>query len=279
MSGWSILRIAWAWDPSVVLGCCALALGYLAVVRFRPVPQAPWFFAGVGVLLFALVSPLDVLGDRYLFSVHMVQHLLLLLVVPPLLLRGLPVDPLRRLLRRPLLHRVERGLTHPLVAWLLAAGTLWVWHVPTLYGAALASEPIHIGQHLTFLVTATIFWWRICVPLPERRLAPMLTLPYLFTAGLSNAVLGALLTFAPAGLYPAYGHPVDLLGILPTLRGAWGLSPAVDQQLGGLLMWVPGGLVYLGALLAVVIHWYQTADDELPEPLGSPIHTEEWHVA
>ncbi len=167
------LLTAWSWDPSVVLGCAALLGGYLAALRLRP-PRRAWAFAaGVVILLLALVSPLDPLGDTYLFSAHMFQHLLLELVVPPLLLLGIPADLAQAVVARPSLRRIEDLLGRPVVAWLIGVGMLYLWHVPALYNAALGNENIHAVQHLCFLITATIFWWPALTPLAARRLSPL----------------------------------------------------------------------------------------------------------
>jgi putative membrane protein len=217
--------------------------------------QIALFTGGVAWLLLALVSPIDVLGDEYLFSAHMLQHLLLVLVVPPMLLLGLPAEVIRRALGIRIVARVESVLGHPAVAWVLAAAVLWVWHLPALYDAALADENVHIVQHLMFLVTATAFWWPILTPLEKRRLGPGAAMAYLLAAGAASSLLGVILTFAPAGLYPAYLQPEDELGLLSLIRQEWGLSAAADQQLGGLLMWVPGGIAYLLAIFAVFARW------------------------
>jgi putative membrane protein len=208
------------------------------------------------MLLIALVSPLHVLGEVYLFSAHMLQHLLLMLVVPPLLLLGLPAKSLRRLLGLPWMHRLERVLSWPLIAWFVGIGAMWVWHFPAFYQLTLENHDIHILEHLCFLVTSTIFWWPLLALPKERRLAPLPSLFYLFTAMASSIVLGIILTFASPGLYPAYLHPVDKLGILPILRNEWGLSLALDQKLGGLFMWVLAGLGYVSAALVVFVRWF-----------------------
>lgn len=271
MTAWQLLTTTWHWEPSIWLGCTALLGGYLAVLRFRLGRRALLFVAGVLALLLALVSPLDTLGDTYLFSAHMVQHLLLVLVTPPLMLLGLPADPVRQWLRQPALNRLERFLGRAGVAWLLGAGTLWLWHIPAFYNASLAHLDVHIAMHLSFLITATIFWWLVAGPLPERRLSPLAAVAYLFTAGVANTVLGIILTFAPPGLYPAYLHPFDTLGILSLLREQWGLTPAVDQQLGGLLMWIPGGLIYLGTIVGLLVHWLNEAPAEEADLEARPL--------
>jgi cytochrome c oxidase assembly factor CtaG len=165
-----LLMTAWNWYPSVVVGCIGLLAVYLAAARPLSAAHTSCYAAGVLVILLALVSPIDPLSDNYLFSVHMIQHLLLDLIAPPLLLLGIPASLARRLLAHPRIARLERGLSRPAVAWTLGIGTLWVWHLPVLYNAALANENIHIAEHLCFMVTGTIFFWPVLCPLPERGL-------------------------------------------------------------------------------------------------------------
>jgi putative membrane protein len=230
--------IAWDWEPSVVIGCAALAIGYIAIVRQRGFHRAPYFLMGVALLFLDLVSPIDTLADRYLFSAHIVQHFLLALVIPPLLLLGTPAFELGALCK------VERAIGRPPVSWLLGVGTMLAWHIPALFNAALANDGLHIVQHLSFLVTGTIFWWPILGPLEDRHLPPLGAVSYLFSACVCCSLLGAFLTFGPVRLYPAYA-------------GYWGLDPKSDQQLGGMLMWVPGCFVYLSAILSTVMRWYR----------------------
>lgn len=259
MNGVGNLLRAWDFDPSIVIGCAALLAAY-AVAHRGDYSRAAWFVAGVATMFLALVSPLDALSDEYLFSAHMLQHLILILIVPPLLILGLSEKFVRSVLAVPALARIERILAMPAVAWTLAMAALWIWHWPALYDATLANENVHIFEHLCFLVTATIFWWPIFAPVASARMEPVHAIIYLATAAVSNSLLGILLTFANPGLYPAYLHPADSLGILPMLREGWGLTPAVDQQVGGLLMWVPGGLIFLGAIMFVMARWYSEPD-------------------
>jgi cytochrome c oxidase assembly factor CtaG len=269
---------AWSWEPSIIDGCIALLLAYgVACVRWPPVNPSRFllFIMGVLVLLFALVSPLDTLGDTYLFSAHMAQHMLLIQVAPPLLLLGVPTSIWRRLLTWVPADRLERKLGQPLVAWPIGMGTLWVWHVPTYYNAVLGNESLHIFQHVCFLVTATIFWWPVVAPLAERRRLPSwAAVGYLMLGALATSILGIVLTFSPAGIYPAYLHPADPLGIVPLLRDGWGLTPAADQRLGGGLMWTVGGLIYLLAIVLTVVRWFGELD-EATEQEDGPLATEE----
>ena len=267
MSAWQLFLAGWDWEPSVVAGCAVLLLLYLAALRFRLEWRSLCFVAGVLALLLALVSPIDTLADGYLFSAHMVQHILLILVIPPLLMMGIPRELTDRMLRRSLFTKIECVLGRPLVAWLLGVGSMWIWHWPRLYNAALSHEGIHIAEHMTFLITATIFWWPVLSPAEKSRLSPLAAVIYLFSACAAHTVLAILITFAPVGTYPAYLKPTDTLGILPLLRDQWGLTPKVDQQLGGLLMWVPVCLIYLSFIIATMIRWYSTPPaDRNPSP-------------
>jgi putative membrane protein len=264
VNGWTILRTGWDWDPSVVIGCLFLVVSYLVLVRQRRWPHLLAWMGGVAVLLLALVSPLDPLSDDYLFSAHMLQHLLLILIVPPLLLMGIPRAGMEKALAVEWVGRTEHGLHRPVLLWLLATMTLVAWHFPLLYNAALASEGVHIVMHLMFLVTWTMYWWLVLAPAPEKRLSPGVALIYLFAAGLVNVLLGIFFTFYPPGAYPEYMHPEDVHGWLPVLREQWGLTPALDQQWGGLLMWVPAGLIFLIAMLYSGARWYRGGTPSVP---------------
>ncbi len=242
----------WEWEPSVVFGCALLAVGYLELATPRTLARTAAFLAGDIVVLVALISPLDPLGDDVLFSAHMLQHILLALVAPPLLVIGLPAGTLRRLLAWPTLHRAVRRFARPAIAWPLFVGTLWGWHLPALYDAALRHEGLHVFEHLTFLATGVVFWWPVATPLSELRMNPSRAAFYLFFAGLANTLLGILLTFAPRVLYTSYINPPDPEGLLPFFRNVWGLTPIVDQALGGVFMWVAGMVVFAIALAILI---------------------------
>jgi cytochrome c oxidase assembly factor CtaG len=260
MTTWQILTSTWDWQPTVLIGCLDLLAAYAIVAR--PLTGRAWLFvSGVLVLALSLVSPLDTLGDFYLFSAHMLQHLLLILVAPPLLLLGTPPELWERILRWTPARRTERVLRRPVLAWLLGIGTFWLWHLPVLYDAAVREESIHIVQHVTFLVSATIFWWPILTPCVSRRLAMPAALFYLLGASIVSSILGVIITFAPPGLYPVYEHPVDTAGALTLIRQNWGVSYALDQQIGGLIMWVTGGPVYLFLALWALIRWFREPDE------------------
>jgi putative membrane protein len=217
------------------------------------------FAAGLAMTGAALLSPLDRWGAQ-LFAMHMIQHELLMLVAAPLLVAGRPLplflwafgDASRTLLVRVTQWRGVRvvwvALLSPIIAWLLHALVLWVWHVPAFFDAVLRSEPLHDVQHFTFLVSALAFWASMIeARRPDQQGAAVL---YLFTTTVHTSILGALITFAGKPWFSAYLQiPRD-----------WGLTALEDQQLGGLIMWVPGGLVYVGVALALLVRWLRTTD-------------------
>jgi putative membrane protein len=217
------------------------------------VHEAAAFGGGWLALLLALVSPLDTLGAS-LFSAHMVQHELLMVVAAPLLVLGRPLavwtwalqPAQRRAAGRWIGARAWAGLwatlTDPLVAWALHAIALWAWHVPALFDGALENEGLHIAQHASFLVTALFFWWAVLGHDPRGRYGAGHSFIYLFTTMLHTSALGALLALAPTPWYAPYVETTV----------AFGFDPVQDQQLGGLVMWVPAGLAYVIAGLAVM---------------------------
>jgi len=212
------------------------------------------FAAGWLVLVAALASPLDALGSC-LFSAHMVQHELLMVAAAPLLVLGHPLAAwawafrpstrraIGRFFHRPGWRGPWLALTGPLAGWLLHAVALWAWHVPSLFDAALRSEGVHALQHIAFLGTALVFWWTILGAGTRREQG--IALVSLFTTMVHTGALGALLTLAPVAFYEPY------LATAP----AFGYTPLEDQQLGGLVMWVPAGFVYVLLGLVLAARW------------------------
>jgi len=237
----------WDLHPSVVIGLVVLGglyvyLGGLAASRRRIIS----FVAALLVLFVALDGPLHDLSDGYLFSAHMAQHLVLILVFPPLLLYGTPPGVIRPLLRRRAALRFGAWVTRPLPAAVIFSTPMALWHYPQFYEAALRHHPLHIVQHLVFLATAVLMWWPILSPVPELpRAGYPAQLLYLFLLGLPMSLVGALITLAQSVLYPFY----------LTAPRLWDLSPVADQQLGGLLMWVVGALALWAAATVVWFRW------------------------
>lgn len=261
-NGFDLLKHAWHFDPLAVAGVALTVLLYLWLVRFRIDRHTYLFLGGNAVILLALTSPIATIGETYLFSVHMVQHLLLEIVAVPLIILGTPPKLAARLMRLRILRNLADVLQIPLIAWLVGIATLWIWHWPLLYNLTLEIPAVHILEHLCFIVSATIFWAALLDPVEKYRLKMVPAFVYLFSAALINTLLAILLTFAPAGIYPYYLHPKDPLGALALIRGQWGIDPAMDQQMGGAVMWVMGGIVFTLILLTIVVRWYQSPEEE-----------------
>jgi putative membrane protein len=259
----------WSSDPWVLAPLALAAFFYARGLRALwrragrgrgvPLRHALAFAAGWGFAAAALLTPLDAWADR-LFAAHMVQHELLMALAAPLLVLGRPlavwawaVPPAGRralpaAVRLPGLQQVWSVLAAPLPAFVLHAAVVWAWHAPTLFEAALHSRAIHTLQHVTFLGSALLFWWNALAA--ESRVARGTAVILLFATMLHTGVLGALLTFSPTVWYPTYRETA----------GAFGLDPLADQQLGGLLMWVPGGASYVVAALFVAARWLGPVD-------------------
>jgi putative membrane protein len=241
---------------SVAIGLALLGGLYVSLGGLRaPRRQVIAFAGAIVVLLVTLNGPLHALSDHYLVSAHMVQHLLLTMLFPPLLLYGTPAVVARRVLAvgrsGPKGLPYGRGqavmsvLARPVVAASLFSAVLAFWHIPAFYEAAMRNHDLHILQHLTLIGSAVLLWWPILSPIPE---LPRLPYPgqmlYLFLLGIPMSVVGALIALTERVLYPFYLDAPRL----------W-LEPLVDQQLGGLIMWVPGGLVFWGAMTVVWFRW------------------------
>lgn len=218
-------------------------------------------FAGAWTaLVVALASPVHALG-RVLFAAHMGQHEILMLVAAPLLvlarplaalLHGLPVALRRawqRVVRAPGCRRAWRGVTRPLAAWTVHAIALWIWHVPALFEVTLHHASVHAAQHASFFLSALLFWWSV-THAGRSTAAYGAAVLALFTTSLHGGLLGALLTFATTVWYPSYRASAP----------AFGIDALEDQQLGGLVMWVPAGVLYTIAALALCAGWLRAAE-------------------
>jgi putative membrane protein len=242
----------WNLDPLLLLGLMLPSYLYIRGASTYPVER--WrtglFFGGIGVLAVALISPLHAMSHS-LFSAHMLQHLLLILVAAPLLVLSYPLSPLLRGL--PARWRKTFAITAhyrlPTILTLHIAA-LWLWHVPGLYTAALDNPLIHALEHASFLLTAALFWWtiRISGDYGGRVLA-------VFTIMMASGLLGALMTFARVPWYGAHTETAS----------AWGLTPLADQQLAGVMMWIPMGMVYVVAAAILLGVWLNAVERRVLE--------------
>lgn len=248
------------WKPDLLMAvplAATIILYAVGALRTRvPRLELIAFAAGWVVLVMALLSPIATLSE-VLFSVHMTQHELLMLVAAPLLTMGRPLVPMLFALPRSWRARLKGGggvapawsrITAPGVVFVLHAVALWVWHLPVLYEAAVLDDRIHALQHVMFTGTACLFWWGL-VRGRYGRLGYGAAVFYVFATAMHSGGLGALLTFASTPIYPLYVH-----------RAAHGVDPLVDQQLAGLIMWVPAGVVLMVFGLALLGAWLGEAE-------------------
>jgi putative membrane protein len=247
-------------NPSVELGVILFVGIYVIVARRtgnRFLPYQVWALsAAMAALILTLDGPLDALEDARLFTAHMVQHLMLALVIPPLLLLGTPDWLVRPLLSFNPLRRTIRILVYPVVAYLIYNLVLVGLHSPKLFDLMCYNEDFHILMHLVLLGTAILLWWPLLSPIPE---LPRLSYPaqmlYLFFWLIPMAAVAAPITMASTIIYPWYQqgpHPL-------------GLSPLSDQVLGGLTMWVGAGFYMIGVFTTIYFHWASREDLDEPE--------------
>jgi putative membrane protein len=248
--------------PSTVIGI--LGLGALYEWRARniergmrqrggdsPIPHPPSripFYVALAIMFFSLNGWLHDLGDSYLFSAHMVQHLLLALVVAPLMIMGTPGEMLRPLLDARPVAAIARWVTTPTHCFAIFNVVVAAWHLPPLYNYALAHHPAHIVQHLMFLAASVLMWWPILSRMPE---LPRLSYPgqmlYLFVMSIPMAIISVYISYADRVLYPLYASAPRV----------WGITPMNDQMIGGLIMWIPGGLFFYTIISIVFFRWQQ----------------------
>lgn len=254
---------AWRFEPGTVIPLAISALLYLIGARSErgvTLKARILFWTGWLTLALALVSPLHPLGEA-LFSAHMTQHEILMVGAAPLLVLSRPLVPLlwgfplggRRVLgrwsRAGTVQWAWRAITAPLAAWWIHAIALWAWHAPALFQATLTNEWVHAAQHTSFFLSAMLFWWSLFDAHGKAGCGAAVL--YVFTTAIHTSILGALLTFAHTVWYPAYA----------ATAGAWGFTAIEDQQLGGLIMWIPAGLVYLAAGLFLLAAWMRESDE------------------
>ncbi len=242
---------------SVLIGTVYLAAAYLFAIgpaRARygwDGDVSPWrkisYLGAVALIFLSLNGPLHTLSDEYLFSAHMVQHMLLMLIMPPFLVLGVPPWLIRKAMEKPGVARAARILTNPVLAYVAYNVTFIGWHVPELYNWALVSHDLHILQHLMFMAVAVMMWWPVVNPVPELERIPTgpLLMMYVFAFGIPSTILSAFITMSEGIFYPWYE-------VAPRVTS---LTPLEDQRLGGLIMWIPGMLIFWVAISVVFFRW------------------------
>ncbi|PWT81938.1 MAG: cytochrome c oxidase assembly protein [Blastocatellia bacterium] len=253
-------NVLWMLPLCALMYARGFALVHLQMPRRYPVWRLASFTFGILVVFIAIASPLDALGALLLY-IHMTQHMLLIMVAPPLIWLGQPIVPMLRalppklakrllgpLLRCRALRAAGRAFTRATVCWLALTAAMLLWHVPQLYEIALHSEGWHEIQHACFFAAALLFWSRVIHVWPNRLTTPRwTTIPYLVSADLINTALSAVLSFSTHVLYPTYASAPRILAI----------SPIEDQALAGVIMWVPGSIAFLLPAVMVIVQLFE----------------------
>jgi putative membrane protein len=241
-----------------VVGLAVLAAIYFWRARHAPegVQLSPWrqlsFISALLLIFASLNGPLHDLSDDYLFSAHMVQHLLLTLAMPPLLIGGIPGWMIRPILRNRIVAAIARRVTRPIFCFVAFNLVIAGWHIPDLYNSAMANHNIHIVEHLMMMSAAVLMWWPLMSPLPELpRLAYPGQMLYCFLMSIPMSITAVYIAMADHVLYPAYAAAPRVTG----------LTPMEDQLLGGLRMWVPGGLIFAVIMTVVFFKWVARGED------------------
>lgn len=255
----------WHGHPDALIGLTALEGFYLLLVgplrnryslssSVNP-SQIVTFTLGVLVIFLSLLSPLHILSDQYLFSAHMIQHVLLTLVAPPLLILGTPGWLIRPLLRPGFTLKLTKFLTNPIVAFFAFSIIFAIWHIPELYNLSVTNHGIHIFEHLLFMSSAVLMWWPLTSMVPELpRLPYSLGILYLFLLSIAQIIVFAPITFSQSPLYEWYDNAPRIFAI----------TPVVDQQIGAIIMKVGGGIFYLVLIIVLFFRWYNS-ENENPE--------------
>lgn len=246
---------------STVIGLVGLGALYQWRAGHAPADQAgrspttaqrAIFFGALAIIFLSLNGWLHDLSDSFLFSAHMVQHLVLTLVAPPLLVMGTPGWMLRPALQWRGVGPVARFVTKAPIAFVIFNLVIIVWHLPPMYEFAMEHHNIHIVQHLCFMIAATLMWWPVLSPMPELpRLSYPLQMLYLFLMTIPMSIVAVCIAYSDHALYPFYAAAPRI----------WGITPMQDQTIGALIMWIPGGLFFFTVISVIFFRWQQADGD------------------
>ncbi|WP_439883306.1 cytochrome c oxidase assembly protein [Pontibacter sp. MBLB2868] len=255
----------WLLNPGMLVIFVAMAGLYFLLSGGRLQKGAGLYFAALLLLLLVQTSPLHFLAMHYLFSAHMISHIVILLLCAPMLVLGLP----KQVAQKP--KKIFKAISQimmrwPWLGWLSGIGVMWFWHIPAVFDAAFpASHTVFnllpLLHTFSLLVAGVLFAWPILGPLPKYRINPLAGVVYLFTACIACSLLGLLITFAPLGIYHHY-LAADPYGFASTIRNGWGITTAVDQQMAGLIMWVPCCFIYLSGSLYLFLTWLSSKEEQ-----------------
>ena len=263
----------WSWPVLPLVLAAGLAVGYYWLSDGRWQRGGGAYFAGLGLFVLVETSPLHFLGMHALFSAHMAGHVALLLLAGPLLVLGLPPTPRPRAARR--LAAFSRWLRGRVpLAWAAGVGLMWVLHVPAVFDASFAGmdnplSPVPLLHAAALLAAGALFSWPLFGPVAGCHVHPLAGVVYLFTACAACSLLGLLVTFAPYGTYRHYLTAAPAVcGTLDLGAAPWGLTRTADQQLAGLIMWVPCCFIYLGGCVFLLARYFAEPTETTGAPVG-----------
>ena len=245
----------WHFDPIVILFLSALSIFYFYAIHFRLKAKSLYFLAGILLIIVCVASPLHFLGEHYLFSAHMVSHVLLLLIAAPLLVAGIPKE---NRFKKNLLSLSTNKIKIFAFCWFTGVGIMWFWHIPYIFNQA--GMGLMYWQWLSLLIGGIVFCWPVINPYREYRIPSLSAVLYLSTACVFCTILGLMITFAPIGIYSHYINITDSYGYLNLIRDQWKISAGMDQQAAGLIMWVPCCFIYLAASMIILIKWFDSKE-------------------
>jgi putative membrane protein len=256
MNKTSLLIGNWHFNYIAFAAIVLLLIFHFVTNKFRFTRKSSVFLTGISLLVIATFSPLDYLSKNEIFSAHMTQHIIALLLIPPLLLGGINENYLEQLSTKKGFVVLAGVIFHPAFAWLMGVGSMWVTHAPGLMMKMSGSQIVMDLQTISLLLFGFIFIWPVFTPVNLKKLDPLQSSVYLFLACVGCTALGILITFSPAGLYST-GMAGMEMGVNNTamIRTELGLPQDIDQQIGGLIMWVPACLIYLSYVLITLYRW------------------------
>jgi putative membrane protein len=257
----------WQWDAVTLVCLALLSVFYLGTHHFKIDRTIKSFVAVLLVLVLCFLSPLHVLAAQYLFSAHMVVHVLLLLVVGPLLTMSFSKSWLQQ-------HRWPVQLSRllqkkPFLSWMLGVGIMWFWHLPFVFNYSMATMHmdmpqnfhwLHAVENSSLIVSGMLFSWPLLTPVKQYRILPLSSVVYLFTACIGCSLLGLLITFAPSGMYQHFLSMHDPFHLNTVIVNQWHIRQSLDQQVAGLIMWVPCCVLYVVYALYLVHTWLNEKD-------------------
>lgn len=260
----------WSFDWIIFLFLIFICLFYLYMTGFQLQMRSLYFFAGLLIIIICSFSPLHFFGAYYLFSVHMLSHVLIILIASPLLVLGIQKENRFKNLFSSVSKRLAKYWA---VCWFCGIAIMWFWHIPSIFNQHFSMHRVSVMRLTTFtlLIGGVLFYWPVIGPYKKYRLGSLRSVLYLSTACIFCSLLGLIITFSHVGTFTPYLNITDTYGFLPLIRNEWKISVAADQQMAGLIMWVPCCVIYLSASMIILLKWFHRRNEQTK--------IEEWGVS